>query len=324
MLFPKEWEEKVASLKETLERQGKRGTRGKYRELLAGKGASFYPLRMLSAAEVQVLAKGRPLVGVDGSVNTYGGYPRVIAFLQAAAKVTFSREGKKKVTAARVLSPLFPEGRAEMESLLAQGLGGEEAFFRLQGQFLASLELEVATQALEVFRPFLLLFDGGFTRLASHASVLWETYQEKAFTQGVFTVGVIEEVASNSLVSLLGLGEDVPAGDRPLLFGLLDPGECLFLPRPAKGRWLTAFARLSVHPQAIGFDFFSTQRKEILEIFNYLYTITPRQGRGFPLWLDLVDAEVRLTQADVSFLMEALGIDLKERFFTPLRSFRFY
>ncbi|OAT85749.1 DNA double-strand break repair nuclease NurA [Desulfotomaculum copahuensis] len=116
--------------------------------------------------------------------------------------------------------------------------------------------------------------------------------------------------------------------DRELLFGLLEPGECLFTHPQVEVKnagLYTVFARLSRHPQAVAVDFLCAQAGVAKEVMRYLYTITPAGSRGIPLFLDLVDAEVRLSHRDVRLLAGA-GLDpaVRECFFTAQRQRRDY
>lgn len=124
-----------------------------------------------------------------------------------------------------------------------------------------------------------------------------------------------------------------PAGypgiyDRELLFGLLEPGECLFINPDVEVKnagLYTVFARLSRHPQAVAVDFLRDQAGAAKTVMRYLYTITPAGSRGIPFFLDLVDAEVRLSHRDVRLLAGA-GLDpaVQECFFTAQRQRRDY
>jgi len=85
------------------------------------------------------------------------------------------------------------------------------------------------------------------------------------------------------------------------------------------------YVRFSWHPQVIAVDYFPEQEEVLPDALSFLYTITPSHGRGFPLWLDIVDAEVRLTAAHLEgFLAAHLDPHLVELFLRPLRWQRDY
>ncbi|WP_027718169.1 DNA double-strand break repair nuclease NurA [Desulfovirgula thermocuniculi] len=313
----------LVSLRQALQQQQKSLSREGVRELLARKAGSFQVLAPMSPEEVERWFGGRPLAAVDGSVNVLGGpFPRVLEFFQALGKTSTGR----RVAAARVFTPLLPEALAELESLAAkEGLPQELALIALRSRRLSALELEVGCRLVEEEAPRLLLFDGGFMRYARHAPREWAAFCRLALERGVIAAGVIEEVESFGLAKICGVF--APAVyDRDLLLGVLEPGECLFVPPElkVKGESLyTVFARLSCHPQPVAVDFLQEQAAFAPQVMRYLYTITPSGGRGIPLFLDLVDAEVRLGKRDVELLADTyLGQLLREIFFTPQRERR--
>jgi len=326
------------------------------RRLLEERVGRLEKLAPLSPAEAAAWFGGRSLAAVDGSVNGLGGaFPYLLQLFQALCKTSHG----ERTVASEVFSPLMPGVQARIDELTAQGLPREAALRLLSGRRLSALELQVARRAIREYRPRLVLFDGGFMRYLRHAPEEWEKYCALALELDVLSVGVIEEVASFQLAGALGSERDETAGDgagnvfsppgdvsggdgrpgaggsvrpivydRELLFGVLAPGECLFV-RPeveVKNAGLyTVFARLSRHPGAVAVDFLCEQAGAALQIMRYLYTITPSGGRGIPLFLDLVDAEVRLTHREIGLLTEAcLDPAVRECFFTARRERRDY
>ena len=74
---------------------------------------------------------------------------------------------------------------------------------------------------------------------------------------------------------------------------------------------------------AIGIDILSEQKKYIKDAANLVYSLTPYNSRGVPLWLDIVDKEVRVTdQFMKSMLEEYMDRDIYERFFISERDRR--
>lgn len=291
------------------------GDRTRLRERLARAGGRFLKLGQDGACRC---GEG-PLVAVDGSVNGFGGgYPYVVYLFRAAARSSY---GDRAVEHG-FLSPLVPTHRQEVAAVSREaGVPREYALTMVRDRHLCRLELRAARAAVTRFRPSLVLFDGGFLRYANHAHDEWEVYCREARTVGAISVGVIEEAGSSGLARAV-TGEDF--FDRDLLFGLLEPGEALF-PAPVKRGFYTVFARLSRHPQAVACDFLPEHRESALAVMQYLYRITPSDSRGIPLFLDLVDAEIRLDEREVELLLTTwVEADLRERFLVPHRSRRTY
>lgn len=300
------------------------GTRRERRECALEQGA-FIDLDDLSGPEIQSFFQGRPLAGVDGSFVTYGAsYPYVVVLFRALARTT-APCGGNRIWRESIFSPLLPRFQEKLSERLEQRMTPEAVLAHLRWELLAELEAEVAEQALEDENPRLLLLDGGFARLEKHAPEIWERVRKVALNQDTVVLGVTEEIATCSLAqTLLGRrGFPGDLADREVLFGLLEPGEVyqregeLFRGR---GRVYVRFAR---HPQVVAVDYLVEQQDELLKALNFLSTITPQHGRGFPLWLDVVDAEVRLTREQVEALLAAyLDPALTEVFLRPLRESR--
>jgi hypothetical protein len=260
-----------------------------------------------------------PLVAVDGSTHGFGGsYPYVVYLFRAAAR---SSRGERVVEQG-YLSPLVAAHREEVAQVAArEGVPREHALLLVRDRQLCRLEVRAATAAVGAVGPGLVLFDGGFLRYAHHAPEEWEEYCRTARAAGAVSVGVIEEAASSGLARAV-VGEGF--FDRDLLFGLLDPGEALF-PAPVKRGVYTVFARLSRHPQPVACDFLPEHSQQAPAVMEYLYRITPSDSRGIPLFLDLVDAEVRLDEREVELLLTTwVEADLRERFLVPHRARRTY
>ena len=272
------------------------GHRQWLRERVAARVGRLRPLRRLSAEQIREWLGGRSLAGVDGSCNLVGGpYPHYVAVMAAVARTTRGEE----VWAWQVWSPLDRGERL-----------GEEADEMARRRALSALEARVAAEALERYSPRLLLVDGPLVRLRIEAEREWENLFAQARRQGTLPVGVIESVGTSVVASLLG--DDLPppwrgAFDRELLWGLLEPGEMLTVEHPHRPGLRTCFMRASQDPAPTGLDFPAlVPADENLEmVADVLYTLTPRGGRGIPLWVDLVDARVRIEDHVVRALVES-------------------
>jgi len=301
----------------------------------------------LDEARIRDLFGGRPLVGVDGSLHPVGGnYPYTIQLFRALAKSTLpDREQRTTVSDVRLFSPLCDEDyrrlrqfteehRASIriepqeDARLEHDLAEQQAYHMLIDQQMVEMELLAAIEAMQRFDPFLLLMDGGFSRLKGKGGEHWDAFEATALDRGTRVVGVIEEVGSYRLQSRLGsdlLDGLLQQHDREILFGTLDEGEWLktSLDRPIKNEFYTVFTRLSEQPQAGALDFLRLQAEAVDDIVDFLYTITPPKSRGIPLWLDLVDAEARLTRKQVELLVKThLDPENIESYLRPQRERR--
>jgi hypothetical protein len=295
------------------------------RQKLADNLGNLKELSNLSAEEIIKWTGGRPVAAVDGSVNSVGSvFPYIIYLLQAQAMISDS----KNEVLAEIFSPLVPEHYLQLSNL-AEELQAlpEQAIMQKKDLALTELELAAAIRAVQTYRPFLILFDGGFARFERYAFAAWQEYQKLALAGGVLTVGVIEEAKSFGLATALGLSVSNPqVYDRELLFGLLQPGEA-FLPDFGnvikKRGYYTAFARFSQSPQAVACDFLDEQQGQAEQIMNYLYAITPSGSRGIPLLLDIVDAEIKISHKEMEMLAEVcLDADIREKYLIANRKRR--
>lgn len=305
------------------ERLRARGDHEQRRRLAALHG-EFMKLSRLQGDGLERFFTGASLVGVDGSLNNFGAsYPYVVTLFQALAWVTRTGGGEpRRIWTHQVFSPLLPRYREKVQNRLQDGMNPEDALTRLRWETLALLEAEVGRQALIEERPRLLLWDGGFARLESHAPALWEEMRDKALQQKTVMLGVTEEVATSILAAALTPGQE-GLGDREILYGMLQEGEAYFFAGQTGGDKRRVYLRLAAHPQALAVDYLPEQEEELPGALNILYTITPKHGRGFPLWLDLVDREVRITREQVEVLLaEFLEPSFAELFLRPMRARR--
>jgi hypothetical protein len=102
----------------------------------------------------------------------------------------------------------------------------------------------------------------------------------------------------------------------------------VFLPDPSirlkKKAYYTAFARFSEAPQAVGCDFFAGETR-LLQLLSFLDLSTPNASRGIPLWLDIVDADARLTRQEAEDILHAIFSPATiEKWFKPMRARRDY
>lgn len=284
---------------------------------LRRKVASLGTFCRVAARTPDDVLRQRPLAAVDGSCQSCGAFPFILAACRAHALVL---PGETGITRASVHSPLLAEGEGDVEF-------PDLAAMRAWQRALAHLEIEVARETIARFQPALLLMDGGFIPFENKAPEAWAALVGTARERGTILVGVIEEVASRMLgVHLAGDGCPV-LFDREVLYGLLAPGE-YFVARPeicTKKGYRTVFARLARHPQAIGCDFLEDQAECIPQVMSLLVALTPAGGRGIPAIMDIVDRRVRLSSRELERAM-AVVLDpvTRDRLLTAHRSRRSY
>lgn len=254
------------------------------------------------------------LVGVDGSVNTTpGNHPHTLSVFQALAKGT---RGEEKWSA-DLYTPLLEEEEEGEEGQLAR-----EAKHR--GRLLAGLEIQVALYAIRNWTPRVVMMDGSLLHfLIDHADA-WEELVQAAEQADVLLVGVSEEIGTKSLARTL-FPEQGNYSDREILFGVMKPGEAYVSPDmdpPGTGLWKAVLSP-SKHPQPVGVDGLLSQSHARGDLVRLVHSLTPAQGRGIPLWLDIVDQEVRVTDALVQAMVEQyIDPDLRHRLLVPKRSDR--
>lgn len=274
----------------------------------------FHNLRRWGGEEMKEWLGGRTLVGVDGSVNsTPGAHPHTLSVFQALAKET---RGEEK-WAADLYTPLLDEEEEAEEGQLAR-----EAKHR--GRLLAGLEIQVALEAIRSWRPRAVMMDGSLFHFLIDHPEAWEELVEEAERGGVLLVGVSEEIGTKSLARTL-FSDQRNYTDREILFGVMKPGEAYHSSQmdPAgTGLWKGVLCP-SKHPQPVGVDGLLSQSDAREDLIRLVHSLTPSQGRGVPLWLDIVDREVRVTDALVQAMVEQyIDPDLRHRLLVPKRSDR--
>ncbi len=295
------------------------GTREERRSLLAGQVGRLRPLRRLSNEELQTAHGGRPLVGVDGSLNTFGGqYPHYVDFLRALAKPSVG----EPVVLKAIHSPI--PGQEDVETARRNDQ-------EVRQQKLAALEVAAALAIAERQQPSpsMILMDGPLVRFDMRARESFLTLRNSVGRNEILLIGCIENIESRVISTLLG--DHAPPTwrnryDSDLLWETLEVGEVLEVARPVKGvnhssgeeeqaaPIRTWFMRSSLDPAVIGLEMLEEQVGDMSRVADYLYTITPTDGRGIPIWLDIVDREVRLTQVELEAYVELLDPHLKRVF----------
>lgn len=308
----KKFEETASAMRLRLE---KRPSPSSLRSIIAEKGLrNFVMCERLGQKELSGITQKGGIVGVDGSTNSAGGpFPYLFTLQQALAKLCISGENDLLVTDA--FSPLITEDVAN-----------EEEYQEFVKHNLAQLEAKAALLALEKFKPAVILLDGSLVRYKIEAGALWNKLKEEAISQKVLLAGVVEGISTGIISQCLKDALDMdgfPASDWEILFGLLQVGEALeIMPGLFKEGFRTLFMRSSLDPKPIGIDLLEEQQEAIGLVPNLVFTLTPKESRGIPLWLDIIDKSVRISDAVMEGLLHTyLGEDYVE-FIKPKREKR--
>ncbi|ARK28431.1 DNA double-strand break repair nuclease NurA [Halalkalibacter krulwichiae] len=282
------------------------------RQKLRQAQADIRQIQRLSTEMLKDWMKGREVAAVDGSVNqTKGEAPHILYLFQALAKTTTGYECLKT----DVYSPLLEQ------------LDEDESPKNRRSHILAKLELLAATQLIEERSLRVLLMDGALYHYRIDAPEEWEELKKKALEHEVLLVGVSEEITTENLVKLAPFSTYLNQShtyDRDLLFGVLEKEEMVFVEDiQSKAGLQSVWVRFSSDPAITGFDVLLEQADRKYEIASLLLTLTPRDGRGIPLWLDHIDREVRVTDKLVEALVEQyIDPEMRKRFFERKRGAR--
>lgn len=271
-------------------------------------------------------AKGG-IVGVDGSTNRKGGsYPHYVEAYQALAKSTIYADDPLML--ADIHSPLYPE--KEENPLEQEEKNSERNTEDTKNIKLATIEVEAALESIDKFKPYAILMDGGLIRYNIYAYDSWIKLREKCEKQGIILIGVIKDIKTSiigDVMRKLDSSIEDTFYDREILFGKLNYGEIIIIRDEVNKKdpegYSSAFLRSSLAPSVIGMDIIDSQKGHIEEMARLVFTLTPENSRGVPLWLDIVDKEVKISDDIMEALMERyMDRDIYERFFVSERDKR--
>lgn len=258
------------------------------------------------------LSKYKRTVGVDGSNNRSGGaFPHFIEIFQGLAKSTDGNEVYKNKVYTPTLNDIYEDKN-------------------LSQKYLATIEIETALEYINKYDFDYLMMDGGFIRYKINCLDLFTELRETCEAKNIVLFGVIKDLKTNVIARSLEIDESIY--DREILFNRLKTGEAVLIRNEINKKFIkdglgegfsSAFMRTSKFPGAVGLDILDTQEKFLEEISSLIYTLTPMSSRGVPLWLDIVDKDVKITDEILTTLLEEyLDRDVYERFFISERDKR--
>lgn len=282
----------------------------------------FRQMNKLSDETILRISKGKGIIGVDGSINTVGSsYPHYVSVMQALAKCT--DRSFKDIFLADVHTPLLKDNQS---LFIDERLSAQDSDEKEKAAKMAKLELDVAYRALDEMDASVIMMDGSLIRYKIYCGSLWDEFVSKALEKGTYVIGVIEEIKtkelSKYLINLPEYNENI--FDREILFGALEEGQMIEIVEAKERRGLKkCFMRTSRDPHVIGMDILEEQEAMLSELADLVYTLTPQGGRGIPLWLDIVDSEVKISNKLVDSLVNTyIAPHIRKRFFTAKRDNR--
>ncbi len=262
------------------------------------------------------------IVGVDGSNNRIGGaYPHYIEVFQGLAKSTARKD--EPIFKTDIYTPLISDLE---ENLLEEG---DRIMEEKKDKKLANIEIEAALESIRL-KPHAIMMDGGLIRYNIYAGDKWQDLREVCEKDDITLFGVIKDIKTSIIGDkLMEMNRDLRQliYDRELLFGVLDYGEMILIRDDANRKepqgYASVFLRSSLQPSVIGMDIIDSQRDRLEDMANLVFTLTPENSRGVPLWLDIVDKEVKVSDDIMKGLLETyMDRDVYERFFVSERTKR--
>ncbi|MBC8587283.1 DNA double-strand break repair nuclease NurA [Paratissierella segnis] len=320
-----ELKEKISNLNDALEYKYNHYldlNKNDFRAFIRQYIGSIIPMEKLDKDILSIYEGKGGIVGVDGSNNRVGGaYPHYIEIYQALAKSTVYTDNP--IFNSDVYCPLYPEnGENPLED--------EKIIEDKRNTLLATLEVKAAIEAVSKHKPYAILMDGGLIRYNIYAYDMWMELKTRCEEEGIILIGVIKDIKTSIIGDVMQeQNPDIKDifYDRELLFGVLDYGEMILIDdevnRKKKEGYSSVFLRSSLAPSVIGMDIIDTQKEYIEEMARLVFTLTPENSRGVPLWLDIVDKEVKISDDMMRALLERyLDRGVYERFFVSERDKR--
>lgn len=287
-------------------------------------------LDRLSTEELEKFLGKGGILGVDGSMNKMGGaYPHFVEVYQGLAKSSLYSD--QPIYKADFYTPLNLEREKatlnELEGKADKG-GKNDAItdYKLSG-----IEVDAALEGLNDFDPYAIMMDGSLIRYDIECYNKWIQLRKECERKGVILIGVIKDIKTSVIGQ--GLLEERRFGindcfhDRELLYGLLEYGEMICIKddvgKKSREGFSSIFMRSSNSPSVIGMDILDSQKEHLGEMARLVFSLTPFNSRGVPLWLDIVDSEVKISDKMVQNLLERyLDRDVLEKFFISERDKR--
>lgn len=281
-------------------------------------------IEKMDKSEIEKYLKNGGIIGVDGSKNRIGGaYPHYLEIYQGLAKSSIYDD--TPIYKADFYTPLYTEEESELIERLD---GNEEA---IKNYKLSGIEVDVALEGVKKYNPYAIMMDGSLIRYDIECFEKWIELRRECENRGIILIGVIKDIKTSIVGEKLAKDKILDTAenlyDRELLYGLLKYGEMVKIKdevakKPKEG-FTSIFMRSSNAPSVIGMDILDTQREYIEEMAKLVFTLTPKNSRGVPLWLDIVDSEVKISDKMMHSILETyLDREILEKLFISERDKR--
>lgn len=297
---------------------------GFIREFIEEKVGPIRKVEKLNREELMYYYKKGGILGVDGSRNRIGGaYPHFVEIYQGLAKSTLYKD--RPIYKADFYTPLYDE---RIENPMEDSREEEES---IRNRKLSTIEIEAALEGIKQLNPYAVMMDGSLIRYDIESFSRWMELRKECEERGIILVGVIKDIKTSIIGDLLkedkNLSIDECFYDRELLYGILEYGEMIAIhgevTKKTKEGFSSLFMRSSNAPTVIGMDILDSQKEHLEEMARLVLTLTPEDSRGVPLWIDIVDSEVKISDDMIRGLMESyLDRQILEMLFVPERDKR--
>lgn len=286
--------------------------RDKLKAMIYDKIATKYTIG--DSAKLSEIRDAGGLWAVDGSLNRIGAlYPHYISVIDAL--VISTKDGYEKRLSS-VYSPML----TVKDDMLGEAAFESDIYVKKE---MARLEVKVCIEALKEKTPRMIFMDGGFIRYIISCKDEFDKLKAICLEKDVILVGVIEEIKTSIIAQNLELNHY----DREVLFSLLDYKEAMLIKDEFNNKSeegiTSAFARTSIKPYAIGVDMCTEQKEHMKDVLDSILSLTPKDSRGIPIILDIVDKKVKISDAiKEEVLIKELDKDVYDRYFNEVRNFR--
>ncbi|MBC7087846.1 MAG: DNA double-strand break repair nuclease NurA [Tissierellales bacterium] len=293
------------------------------RKFLEENIGSILKLEKLTLNELNEIKRKGGIVAVDGSTNRKGGsFPHYIELFQGLAKST-DRE-VKDVFLTDIYTPLLSQEKNNPLEIIAEEEIDEK------NRRLAQIEIKVALESAKRKKPFAIIMDGGLIRYKIYAKDLWKELVDYCILNNVILFGTIKDIKTQIIgEEIKNKNKDVKGliYDREMLFGTLQYKEMLLiydeLNKKEQSGFSSGFIRSSLSPNVVGIDIIEEQSDLLIDMARLIITLTPENSRGVPLFLDIVDKEVKISDDLIEALLEKyLDRGIYERLFISERDKR--
>lgn len=295
-----------------------------FRKFIGENVGPITKLEKLTKEELSYLAEKGGILGVDGSNNRMGGaYPHFVEIYQGLAKSTIYKD--KPIYKTDFYTPLYIERE---DSPLEDGMEGEES---IRKRKLSAIEVEAALEGIRELKPYAVIMDGSLIRYDIECFDRWMELRKECEDRNIILIGVIKDIKTSIIGDLLMADKSLEVKecfyDRELLYGFLKYGEIIPIygevtKKTAEG-FSSLFMRSSQAPTVIGMDILDSQKSHLEEMARLVFSLTPEDGRGVPLWIDIVDSEVKIPDQMIRGLLESyLDREILEMFFISERDKR--